>query len=315
MNIEKISGFSDGGDFRESNGYEKTLNWMQKHGLTLKSLIIDGTPIPEELGAVTPPAIINIARVFNMESFRTKMEFLKHQPLNITITGVSTKEGPFVLEDAFRLIGFQINKTSVFDLDPTILNEIRKVDSQTVACFHKDARQTELTANSQDIVFNDHMGNCCPPEINDDSIRETARILNPNGLAIVSITSSALLNKSENRPLIPFNLTCQLLDENALKILNSSIFDLAQFKQERPDLEVESLRGAIIEIAPLSFVVFDNNPEDPSGHGEWFKNINDHLFVWSKNNLEIVNINKNDGTDSHQPKLACRRHNIILRKK
>jgi len=314
MNIENISGFSDGKDFRESNGYEKTLNWMQNHGLTLKSLIVGGTQIPDELAEVTPPAIINIARVFNMENFKNNMELLKHQPLNIAITGVSTKEGPFVLEDAFKLIGFQINKTSVFDLDPTILDEIKKVDSQTVACFHKDARETKLETNSQNIVFNDHMGNCCPPEINDDSIKETARVLNPNGLAIISITSSALLGRSKNRPLVPFNLTRQLLDKNTLELLNSSIFDLAQLKQKNPDLDVNKLKGSIIEISPDSFVVFDDNPEDPNGHGEWFKSINDHFSVWSKNNLAVVDINSKDGTDSHNPKLACRRHNVILKK-
>jgi hypothetical protein len=306
---EIITGFSDGSEFRDNNKYNQTITLLRSMGLTLGGLIEDG--IPNGFENSTPPAIINIVHAFRMPEFQQEIQQLKSKPIDITITGVSTQEGPFFLEDAFKLFDCRINSTTVIDIDRSILDEIGQLESDTITCKHADARNTGLETASQDIIFNDHMGNCCPPNVNDKAIEESSRILKQKGIAMVNITSSDELPNSKNRDLICLNQLKRHFDSKVIEFLTNSAFDLHQIWTEFPNTDLTKLQGPIIEIAPESFVVFSN---DQKGHGEWFRSFNQHINLWHQHGLELVGLKNRSGLDSHEPPLSCRRHNAILKK-
>ena len=155
------------------------------------------------------------------------------------------------------------------------------------------------------------MGNCCPPNINDGAIKETTRVLKPGGIAMVNITSSDELFNSENRPIICLNQLQRQFNSEIIDFLNNAAFDLHQLRAKFPNIDFIQLQGPIIEIAPESFVVFS---DDQNGHGEWFKGFNHHLDLWHHHRLELIGLKNRTGLDSHEPPLACRRHNAILKK-
>jgi len=306
---EKQIGFKSGEEFRISNGYTETLRKLAMTGMSLEKLIEKG--LPENLEDNTPPAVFNIIHIFRQQKFLQEIEKFKGRKLNVAVTGVSTEEGTVFLNEALKLKGYNPHNNFIIDVDKSILDQISKANIPNFHCIHADARNTGLENQSQDIVFKDHLGNCCPPGINKDTFPEISRILKPDGIAIINITTSDLLPLSKNRKIISQQQLSQFIGSEAIETLKSSIYDLHSLKQNFPNIDINNLKSSILEIAPESFVAFS---DDPQAHCEWFQSLNSHLNSWFNNEFSIIDMKSRHGTDNHQPPLLCQRHNVILRK-
>ena len=178
--------------------------------------------------------------------------------------------------------------------------------------MERDARNTRLLDSSQDLVLRDHLGNCCPPNIDKAISVEVGRIVKPGGISIVNITTSDLLLESEGRKSVSFEQLQEAFGTEVVKALQDQIYDLEELAGIFPNIEAYQLRGLLLEIEPnRSFVVFG---EDQQGHGEWFRTLEDHLLLWQQTEFEVVEIKSREGLDSHIPPLKCKRHNVVLRR-
>lgn len=290
--MTEIKGYSDINQFRKENDYQKTQKLFEQLGLTA------------EVEIHTPTVGVNVAHLATMKSVQDLREIFIDKSLNVAILGITSPEGPRDFQRLLKGLGAKFVSTTTVDISDGIFDQIKKTDLDQVSCLQRDARDTSLLPESQDIVLLDHLGNCCPPKIDREINLETVRILKPEGFAIINITTSELLHLSPLRKLIDFQSLNQIVNQSVIASLQSQIYDLEGLSQ--------SFRGPLIEIEPnSSFVVFG---EDQQGHGEWFRRIEDHLLTWLNNGLTIKEIKSRVGWDSHEPQLKCFRHNVILTK-
>lgn len=301
MSEINFKGYTNGQEFRTSNGYIDTQKLFQTLGL---SDVVENR---------TPTVGVNVAHLARMKSIQTLGSEMKEKQMNTTILGISTAEGPADFEKLLHGLGSGKVSTIAVDISNGIFSDIEQSGMDEVSCLQRDARETGIGSGSQDMVLRDHIGNCCPPEIDRSIDREASRLLKDGGIAIVNISTSDALPKSEGRSVISFQQLLSSRGEDFVKALQSGIYDLQEVSQFFPHVDVESLRGALIEIEPgNSFVVFG---EDAQGHGEWFRTLEDHKNTWKQDGFEVVEIATREGKDSHQPPLECVRHNVVLRKR
>jgi len=298
---EKIKGFTNGEQFRETNHYSVTQKLFESLGLS------------PEVEIWTPTVGVNIAHLAKMKSIQQLGSEINSQVLSVTILGISTAEGPRDFQRLLKALGAGHISTTAVDISDGIFDAITQTEElDEIQCLLKDARTTGLADHSQDFVLRDHLGNCCPPEIDREIDQEVARILKPGGYSIVNITTSDLLLESPNREVVVFERSKEEFGNQIIKALQNNIYDLQQFKESFPEINSELLRGIILEIEPKkSFVVFG---EDLQGHGEWFRTISDHKSLWQKDGFLLIEKSSRPGKDSHEPKLECLRHNVLLKK-
>ena len=297
---EKIKGFTNGKQFREKNLYSITQKLFEQLGLS------------PEVEKWTPTVGVNIAHLARMKSIQQLGSEINGRALSVTILGISTTEGPRDFQRLLKALGAGHIATTAVDISDGIFDAIIQTkELDEIQCLLEDARKTGLASGSQDFVLRDHLGNCCPPEIDRAIDQEVSRILKPRGYSIVNITTSDLLLKSLDREVVVFERLKEEFGDRIIKALQNNIYDLQQFK-DFPEIKPEILRGMILEIEPEdSFVVFG---EDLQGHGEWFRTFADHNSGWRRNGLTIVEEASRPGQDSHEPKLECLRHNVLLKK-
>lgn len=295
--------FGDG--LRKSSQYNKTQKDLEKDGITDKVL------------NQTPPVGLNLRLIAEMPLKPELKKMFDSQPINTTILGIAIADG---VPDFQRFLHTALNTSwknlEVIDFDPAILQQVAAVIAEKnltgVNLRETDARSTGIESGSQQIVLRDHLGNCCPPVIDRQIDQEVNRILISEGLSIVNITTSEILTQSPNRQIINFDQLQQIVGPEIIAALQSEIFDLSQLERKFGQ-NWQQLRGLLLEIEPnKSFVIFG---EDKSGHGEWFRSLNDHLQLFQNNGFKILAMQSRKGDDSHQPPLRCQRHNLILQKK
>lgn len=296
----KITGFSDGHQFRKANRYVDTQELFKKLGLT------------NEVENRTPTVGVNIAHLARMGAIQQLTQEINGRELSVAILGISTVEGPGDFQKLLKSLGAKRVSTTAIDISNGIFSEIESTELDEVQCLLKDARDTGLIGESQDFNLRDHIGNCCPPEIDRQIDREASRILKLGGISIVNITTSDHLEESQGRIIVDFERAKDDLGEKVIEGLLSNIYDLKELQTAFPNLETEVLRNLILEIEPnRSFVTFG---EDEQGHGEWFRTLEDHQKTWIQNGFNIVEISSRKGLDSHNPPLVCQRHNVVLKK-
>jgi antitoxin component of RelBE/YafQ-DinJ toxin-antitoxin module len=295
---------------RERNKYEETELKMQLEGFTAA------------LNTETPPVAINLKKwqedAVMVEKIQKEFE---GKPLRVAVFGIATANGiGSILDFAEKVV--HANQTELFaiDINPDILKEVDALRLPNVITLHEDARNTSLTAGSIDLVVRDHIGNCCPPEVDRAIDKEAVRILRKNGLSMTNITTSELLTQSVDRISLPFEVISKKLDENIIRKLQTELFDLNDIAKTTTS-NPESIRGLLLEIEPNgSFVIFGSGKIDLTenvdliGHGEWFRSLNDHIKTWASDGFTIEDIRSRSGTDSHAPKLTCWRHIVLLKK-
>jgi hypothetical protein len=297
MSIE-ILGFSDPDEFRENNQYKKSEKSF--NGLS------------DNDGNETPPLCVNIAHLSTMESLHGLKEEFGGKSLRVAILGISSARGPKDLQDLLKSLGVNHVSTIALDLSDGVFAEIETSNLDEVHCLIGDARNTGLLDCNQDLVLRDHLGNCCPPNIDRAINFEVNRIVKPGGISIVNITTSDFLTKSKGRVFVSFRLLAKNFGPNLIQALKDQIYDLEGLMDLFPNIDPNMLRGSLLEIEPnRSFVVFG---EDKQGHGEWFRSLEDHLFAWQQTGFEILEIKSREGFDSHNPPLKCKRHNVVLKK-
>ncbi|PIV08220.1 hypothetical protein COS52_03810 [Candidatus Roizmanbacteria bacterium CG03_land_8_20_14_0_80_39_12] len=297
---EITRGYTDGQEFRIANGYTDTQRLFETLGL---SDLVENR---------TPTVGVNVAHLAGMRSVQALGGEFGGKKVGATILGISTVQGPRDFEKLLHGLGVSHVSTIAVDISDGIFVEIEQLGLDEVKCMQRDARETEITLGSQDIVLRDHIGNCCPPKIDREIDREASHILRDGGIAVVNITTSDLLSKSEGRLIIPFKQLQHELGDEVVHSLQTGIYDLEEAIRLFPQSSIESLRSAIVEIEPESFVVFG---EDKQGHGEWFRTLDDHRKTWTQDGFEVVEVATRAGKDSHEPPLECLRHNVVLRKK
>lgn len=285
--------FAEG--LRQASGYNETRRALSESGMTRE--VLDRTP----------PIGLNLVLLSEMAFILELSQELSGRKVSASILGLSNLEG---VNDFARFLRgtlqADVGRINVVEIDDNMLRDVDELTLDSVSTHLRDARDTGFADASQDIVIRDHLGNCCPPQIDRAINRETARILKPGGIAIVNITTSELLSQSQGRIIIPFDER-----DPILKPLREEIYDLAQIKRDI-NQDSEHLRGSLIEIEPdSSFVIFG---EDDIGHGEWFRTFSDHLENWKENGFSIIETRIREGNDSHTPPLRCLRHNVFLRK-
>lgn len=299
MNNE-IKGFSDGHQFRKANRYNETEKLFKEKGLT------------RDVENRTPTVGVNVAHLEKMEAAESIKSNIYGRDLSITILGISSADGPKDFQDLLKRLGSGRVKTTAIDLSDGIFEKIEGSGLDEVKCLLQDARETGIETGSQDINLRDHIGNCCPPLIDRQIDEEASRILAPGGISIVNITTSDFLEESKGRRVVNIEEMREVVGDEVITALKSNVYDLKELHEAFPELNVESMRGLIMEIEPgRSFVVF---AEDEQGHGEWFRTIEDHQKSWVEHGFEIVGLASRKGEDSHEPPLVCNRHNVVLRK-
>ena len=300
-NLENIiKGYNDADQFRLANRYVNTEALFSKEGLT------------EEVENQTPPVCVNIAHLNEMTSIKDMGKEFYNKHLNVTILGISSARGPKDLQDLLKNLGAGKVTTTAIDISDGIFTEVAKMGLDELICFQQDARSTGLPSLSQDLVLRDHLGNCCPPEIDKAINTEVGRIVKSNGISVVNITSSDLLQQSIDRDIIKLEHLNSVLGKVIVSALQNSVYDLSELAIFLPNLDLSGLKGKILEIGQNeNFVVFG---EDDQGHGEWFRKLNDHIMEWQRNGFNIMEIQSREGWDSHNPPLRCHRHIAVLRK-
>jgi hypothetical protein len=298
--MTEFKGYSDGREFRATNKYMDTQRLFETLGLS------------SEVENRTPTVGVNVAHLARMNSIHTLGGEFKGKKVDATILGISTAEGPKDFETLLHGLDIGPVSTTAIDISNGIFGQIEESGMDDVRCLLRDARETGMPDESQDIVLRDHIGNCCPPEIDRAINQEASRLLRMGGTAIVNITTSDELIKSEGREVVSFDILQNALPEEMIKALQSRIYDLDEAMTLFPGVFIESMRGKILEIEKNgSFVVFG---EDKQGHGEWFRTLEDHKKTWAHDGFEVVEIATRVGADSHEPALQCMRHNVVLRK-
>jgi len=300
--MSEFKGYTDGHQFRIANQYTDTQKLFETLGLT------------DAVESRTPTVGVNVAHLARMDAVQQlSMNVKEKERVNTTILGISTAEGPGDFEKLLHGLGAKHVVTTAIDISDGIFERIEQWGLDEVACLQRDARETGLADATQQIVLRDHIGNCCPPDIDRGIDQEAARILEEGRIAIVNITTSDLLPLSPGRASVSFAQLQNLIPQEMLQALQTSIYDLDEVRQLFPQISFDDMRGKIIEIEPGgSFVVFG---EDAQGHGEWFRRLDDHKATWEQHGFEVVEIATREGTDSHNPPLQCMRHNVVLRKK
>jgi hypothetical protein len=282
--------------------YTQTQDGVDKHGVTESAL------------NSTPPIGLNLKllaeNVWASGFMRSRMA---NRRINAAVLGLAFSGGikpvqEFLEKDMLS----QVDRLNVFDIDRSVIDEVNALNHPLVNAQMRDARDTALPSESQDIVIRDHVGNCCPPEIDRGIDQEAARILKPGGLSVVNITTSELLTTS-NRDVV--NLADLELMETTLgalfiDTLLTETYHLQELIQKHPLLS--SLRSKIVEIGQGgSFVVFG---EDQAGHGEWFRSFKSHQEMWKDHGMKIFHTTHRIGEDSHKPPLKCKRHIVVMEK-
>lgn len=297
---EKNLGYTDAHEFRVSNQYVDTEQLFIEQGLT------------EAVENKTPPVCVNIAHLSTMKSIQELQEGFLGKSLKVTILGISSARGPKDLQDLLKSIGVSHVSTTALDISDGIFAEVKATGLDEIHCFERDARNTGLVNSSQNFVLRDHLGNCCPPNVDRSINIEVGRIVKPGGISVVNITTSDLLLESKNRVFVPFKELQKVLEIEAVKALQNHVYDLKELSAMFSGIDISQLRGLFLEIESNgSFVVFG---EGQQGHGEWFRSLEDHLSSWQQTGFEIMEIKSREGLDSHIPPLKCMRHNVVLRK-
>lgn len=304
---EDLIGEGSARGLRERNQYEKT-------ELKAKQGSADNTD--------TPPVAINLNKWRKEDEMMQKLhEELEHKPLQIAVFGIATVGGIQSILDFTKEVA-PTSQTQLFaiDLNADILNKVDEMGLSNVTTFHENARNTSLHTESIDLVIRDHVGNCCPPEVDRAVNKEAIRVLRKNGLSITNITTSELLAQSKGRILIPFETVAKKLDKEILEQLQNTFFDLHDITNVVGE-KAELIRGVLLEIEQWgSFGIFGSGEIDLTenidliGHGEWFRKLEDHIDMWTSDGFIIEDIRSQSGLDSHVPKLSCLRHIVLLRK-
>jgi hypothetical protein len=298
---EQFKGYTDAHEFRVSNQYTETERLFQALGLS--QMVEDRTPTVS----------VNVAHLAHMTCIQNLKSEIVNRDLRVAILGLSSSEGPRDFQRLLKSLGAKRISTTALDISDGIFADVCKSGLDDVLCLERDARNTSLENETQDFVLRDHLGNCCPPQIDRTINGECLRILRKKGIAVANITTSELLFNSQGRKILKLDQLKKLLPVEAITDLAQRIYDLDELKKTLPNLNLEFLRGALIEIESNdSFVVFG---EDPQGHGEWFRLLSNHVKMWNESGFEIMEIKTREGNDSHSPPLRCRRHNVVLRKK
>ncbi|MBP9782087.1 hypothetical protein KBC89_05545, partial [Candidatus Woesebacteria bacterium] len=252
-----------GEGLRETSRYTDTQVALIVHGLT--ELVLNQTP----------PVGLNLKIL--IEQMPQAMHHVQQLPDNplVALFGLAIAGG---VDDVHKLVNLAgkhaPSELSVVDIDQAIITEVDALHRQNVKTFHEDARRTSLAESQQHFVIRDHLGNCCPPEMYEAIESEVLRVLAPNGLSLVNITSSEKILTSRNRQHISLAKLRDQFPEELIRALRSRIFSLSQLAQEFPAFDVSNLQGCLLEINPNSFVIFG---EDAEGHGEWFSDFNFQL--------------------------------------
>jgi SAM-dependent methyltransferase len=320
MSIEQLEPSADiqnsltGGEsargLRERNRYEETELKMQVDGFT------------DELNTETPPVAINLVKwqedTIMVEKLQKELE---GKQIHIAVFGIATASGiRSILDFAANVVHASQTQLFAIDINQDILKEVDALGLPNVITLHEDARNLSLPPDSVDLVIRDHIGNCCPPEVDRAVDKEAVRILRNGGLSITNITTSEILTQSENRIMIPFAELTQRLGEDVVLGLQTTFFDLEDIARST-GMNTELLRGLFLEIeSGSSFAIFGSGESDLKdnldliGHGEWFRTITDHIKTWISDGFVIEDIRSKNGTDSHVPKLSCLRHIVLLKK-
>lgn len=291
--------FGDG--LRKTSKYDETQRRME------------ASDSVDDLGDRTPPVGLNLRLMSEMWAMPLFAERIHGSPQTATILGLAIVDG---VKDFKKFLTTSMRTTwselTVVDMDNTILEEVDALHLKQVVTHCCDARMTGLRSTSQHIVLRDHLGNCCPPDVDRAIDKEASRITKTNGISFVNITTSDVLRQSPNRNILSFNKLFPIVGQTIIDALRTRIYDLTQLKNEFGD-SLETLRGILLEIEPNdSFVIFG---EDKNGHGEWFRSWQDNVAQWQKDGFQIIEVKDREGNDSHEPPLRCHRHNVILIKK
>lgn len=295
-------GYSDVKAFRETNQYVETEELFRQLGLTT------------EVENRTPPVAVNIAHLARMDSVQRLSIDVEGRDLCVTILGLSSAQGPKDFERLLKGLGAGFIKTTVVDISDGIFDDVKKSGLDEVSCIQTDARNSGIETESQDFILRDHIGNCCPPEVDRIISMEASRILRYGGISILNITTSELLALSLNRGIVTFKRLSELVGADVISGLRQHVYDLNDLKETFPRQEdIDLFRGFLIEIEEGgSFVVFG---EDLQGHGEWFRAIREHILFATQHGMELKEMKSRIGWDSHTPPLKCFRHNIIFEKR
>ena len=154
-----------------------------------------------------------------------------------------------------------------------------------------------------DLVVQDFLLNCIPASKHEPLLNEVSRILRPNGLGIISFTSSEALGLSTALS------TTQLRADHNLT-WDAQAYDLADMaKANKAEISLDYLMGKLIYHQPTSEFIYI---AQAGGRFEFFRSKSEMLLLFEKCGLHLLSLDVSQGSDDHG--LSCVRYRCILTK-
>ncbi len=250
-----------------------------------------------------PTLLHSLNRFRQITGVRERFAALPQDPL-VLIQGYSTPGNAgalrqFLSDDA--QLKARIETVDLYDLPH--LYAVLDIEMPDMAYHIADAAHLEnlYPDHSIDLVVQDFLLNCIPASRHEDLLREVSRMLKPDGLVIMSFTSSETLGREEAWS------TERLQEEHHLD-WDAEAYDLSEMeKSNRSGTSLEYLKGKLLFHKPTSEFIYVSNA---GGRFEFFRERQETLALFARCGLEPVASDVTLGTDDHG--LACTRYRCLL---
>lgn len=260
----------------------------------------------EEKRAGNPTLSHSLDRIRLMPGIKTHLAGLPKKP-RCLIQGYSTPGNAEALRQFIRdHIGSfpSIETVDLYDLPH--LYDVLDIKMPPMRYHIADAAHLEhLYKNGVvDLVVQDFLLNCIPASKHEPLLKEVSRVLTPNGLGIISFTSSEALELSTALS------TTQLYADHKLT-WDAQAYDLAEMaKANKSETSLDYLMGKLIFHQPTSEFIY---VALAGGRFEFFRSKAEMLLLFEKYGFHLLSLDVSQGSDDHG--LSCVRYRCILVKK
>jgi hypothetical protein len=156
---------------------------------------------------------------------------------------------------------------------------------------------------SVDLVVQDFLLNCIPASRHEPLLQEVSRILKPDGLGVISFTSSEALELSSA-------LSTTQLQTGYNLTWDSHAYDLAGMGKVNPsESSLDHLIGKLVYHQPTSEFIY---VAKTGGRFEFFRSKEEMFALFEKWGLHLLAFDTSQGSDDHG--LTCVRYRCILAK-
>jgi len=258
---------------------------------------------PEKDDNTTPDLRTTLPHFKNIESFGESLRSLGTNPLCL-ICGCSSPYNGQALKQFLSKYGISPDIHAIDVTDFQWVFGLASIQMEDVVFKVEDAAATSYGDSSVDVVVQDFLLNCSPHRTHEAIMKEVARILSPDGIALISITDDGCVAPKGhlNRP-ISYR---QLRALSGIEY-NPDAYSIREMAPEMANTLINMLRGRVItskdkEISTLVTA---------TGNFEFFRHYNSYVRIFKSVGLKVVGHDVDISRDRQN--LDCVRHRLILK--